>query len=82
MRKMRRAHRSPIRPLPVETGSVSPERALRALWVAALIFCMAVAAMAQSTNSSDLRGTVTDSTGAKATVAQSLRVTVETGSQG
>ena len=79
MRKMPRAHRSPARPMPVVTGIVSPERALRALWVAALIFCMAVAAMAQSTNSSDLRGTVTDSTGAVIPGARVELLNTETG---
>ena len=41
-----------------------PATTLRALLVAALSLCMAAGGFAQSSNSSDLRGTVTDSTGA------------------
>jgi len=41
-----------------------PARTLRPLLVAALSLCVAVTGFAQSTNSADLRGTVTDSTGA------------------
>src|SRR5262245_36327705 len=36
----------------------------RALWIAAIFLCIAIAAFAQSTNSADLRGTVSDTSGA------------------
>jgi hypothetical protein len=49
------------------------------LLAAALSLCMAVAGLAQSTNSSDLRGTVTDSTGAVIAGAKVSIVNTETG---
>src|SRR6266568_4055859 len=53
--------------------------ALRTLSVAAVFLCMAVAGFAQSTNSSDLRGTVTDSSGAVIPGATVTIVNTETG---
>jgi len=53
--------------------------ALRALLVAAVCLCMTVAGFAQSTNSSDLRGTVTDSTGAVIPGATVTITNTETG---
>jgi hypothetical protein len=57
----------------------APSIALRALLIAAVSLCMAVAGLAQSTNSSDLRGTVTDSTGAVIPGAMVTIVNTETG---
>ena len=51
----------------------------RALLVAALSLCIAAAGFAQSTNSSDLRGTVTDSTGAVIPGAKVTIINTETG---
>ena len=57
----------------------TPRTALRALLVAAVLLCMAVVGFAQSTNSADLRGTVTDSTGAVIPGAKVVIVNTETG---
>ena len=57
----------------------TPRTALRALLVAAVLLCMAVAGLAQSSNSSDLRGTVTDSTGAVIPGAKVTIINTETG---
>jgi hypothetical protein len=51
----------------------------RALLVAAVSLFLAVAALAQSTNSADLRGTVTDSTGAVVPGVKVLILNIETG---
>jgi hypothetical protein len=51
----------------------------RALWIAAILLCIAVAAFAQSTNSADLRGTVTDTTGAVMPGVKVTILNVETG---
>src|SRR5260370_4388483 len=56
-----------------------PVTALRPLLVAAVSWCMAVPGLAQSTNSSDLRGTVTDSSGAVIPGAKVTIVNTETG---
>ena len=56
-----------------------PATTLRALLVAALSLCMAVGGFAQSSNSSDLRGTVTDSTGAVIPGATVAITNTETG---
>jgi len=53
--------------------------ALRALLVATAFLCIALAGFAQSTNSSDLRGTVTDSTGAVIPGAKVTILNSETG---
>jgi hypothetical protein len=56
-----------------------PATTLRALLVAALSLCMAAVGFAQSSNSSDLRGTVTDSTGAVIPGATVTITNTETG---
>jgi len=56
-----------------------PATTLRALLVAALSLCMAAGGFAQSSNSSDLRGTVTDSTGAVIPGATVTITNTETG---
>src|ERR1700674_709876 len=56
-----------------------PATTMRTLLVAELSLCMAVAGFAQSTNSSDLRGTVTDSSGAVIPGATVTIVNTETG---
>jgi hypothetical protein len=56
-----------------------PASALQALLVATLFLCMAVAGFAQSTNSADLRGTVTDTTGAVIPGAKVTIINTETG---
>jgi hypothetical protein len=61
----------------VLTGRCLP--ATRALMVAGMSCCMAVTGLAQSSNSSDLRGTVTDSTGATIPGAKVTIVNTETG---
>jgi hypothetical protein len=61
------------------TARPRPATTLRALLVAALSLCMAIAGFAQSTNSSDLRGTVTDSSGAVIPGARVTIVNIETG---
>jgi hypothetical protein len=64
------------------TSNCSPGRpaaASRALMVVALSLFMAVAAFAQSTNSADLRGTVTDPTGAVIPGVKVTILNVETG---
>src|SRR5579862_617687 len=53
--------------------------ATRALLVVGISFYTAVAGLAQSTNSSDLRGTVTDSTGSTIPGAKVTIVNTETG---
>jgi hypothetical protein len=73
MRKTPTANCSLARLRQVEANRLWPATASRALLAAVLSLCMAVAGLAQSTNSSDLRGTVTDSTGA---VIQGVRVTI------
>src|SRR5580692_9778297 len=57
----------------------TPRTAFRALLAAAVFMCMAVTGFAQSTNSSDLRGTVTDSTGAVIPGATVTITNTETG---
>ena len=57
----------------------TPRTAFRALLAAAVFMCMAVAGFAQSANSGDLRGTVTDSTGAVIPGATVTIVNTETG---
>ena len=64
MRKMPRTRRSLANPAQVAAGSFCRAAAWRIVLVASLLLCMAVAAVAQSSNSGDLRGTVTDPTGA------------------
>ena len=56
-----------------------PTIASRSLLIAAVSLCIAAAGFAQSTNSSDLRGTVTDSTGAVIPGATVTIVNTETG---
>jgi len=63
MRKTPRANRSLARLMQVAANRPWPATSLRALLLAAVSLCMAVGGLAQSTNSSDLRGTVTDATG-------------------
>ena len=46
-----------------EARRLWPSKVSRTLVVATVSLCIAAAGFAQSTNSSDLRGTVTDSTG-------------------
>jgi hypothetical protein len=53
--------------------------ALRTLLIATVSLCLAVAAFAQSSNSSDLRGTVTDTTGAVIPGARVTILNTETG---
>src|SRR2546430_5204617 len=79
MRKKPRTYRSLARLTQVAANRPWPATSLRALLVAALSLCMAVAGFAQSTNSSDLRGTVTDSTGAVIPGATVTIVNTETG---
>ena len=57
----------------------TPRIAFRALLAAAISLCMAIAGFAQSTNSGDLRGIVTDSTGAVIPGATVTIVNTETG---
>src|SRR5258705_10076257 len=64
MRETPRTNRSLACLRQVAANRPWPATLLRALLIAAASLCMAVAGLAQSTNSSDLRGTVTDSTGA------------------
>ena len=71
--------RSLARPQSGLAGGFWPPIALRALLAAAVFLCLAVAGFAQSTNSSDLRGTVTDSTGAVIPGAKVTIVNTETG---
>src|SRR6202035_5194037 len=52
----------------------------RTIFLCAAFLCAAVAGFAQSTNSSDLRGTVTDSTGAVIPGAKVTIFNTETGS--
>ena len=51
----------------------------QALSIAAILLCIAFAAFAQSTNSADLRGTVTDSTGAVIPGVKVTILNIETG---
>src|ERR1044071_3835388 len=60
-------------------GSMRPAIALRCLLIAAVSLLMAIPGLAQSTNSSDLRGTVTDSTGAVIPGAKVTILNTETG---
>src|ERR1700686_1668019 len=79
MRKAPTSNCSLARLRQVDAHRPWPATAPRALLVAALSLCLAVAGLAQSTNSSDLRGTVTDSTGAVIPGATVTIVNTETG---
>ncbi len=56
-----------------------PSKVSRTLVVATVFLCIGAAGFAQSTNSSDLRGTVTDSTGAVIPGAKVIIINTETG---
>jgi hypothetical protein len=79
MRKSPRTNRPLAGPDQIAAHRFWPATALRTLVVAAVCFCVTVAGLAQSTNSSDLRGTVTDATGAVIPGATVTITNTETG---
>src|SRR5260370_19674903 len=79
MRKTPRTNRSLARLGQGSANRPRPATALRALLFATVSLCMVTTGLAQSTNSSDLRGTVTDSTGAVIPGAKVTIINTETG---
>src|SRR5882724_8198788 len=79
MRKTPRTDRSLARLEQATANRPRPATAFRASLLAPVSLCVAVVGLAQSTNSSDLRGTVTDSTGAVIPGATVTIVNTETG---
>src|SRR5260370_14377211 len=79
MRKTPRTNRSLARLGQGTANRPRPATTLRALLFATVSLCMVTTGLAQSTNYSDLRGTVTDSTGAVIPGARVTIINTETG---
>jgi len=79
MRKTPTTNCSLARPRQVDANRLWPATASRALLVAALSLCMAGFGLAQNTNSGDIRGTVTDATGAVIPGATVTLLNIDTG---